>query len=87
MSAVDKTIADLLAMFAVWFIYEDAKETGYMEAGYNAWTWRTTKFPGTTPICHYCAALNGTVWKIDDPNAPRHPAHLHCRCDKEPTMI
>ncbi len=45
--------------------------------------WQATNDARTCPIC---AALDGSVYTLDDPNAPTIPRHPRCRCALLPVL-
>lgn len=51
--------------------------------GFEKYRWDATLDPRT---CLPCAELDGTEWRWDDPQAPRHPLHWNCRCRYVPIV-
>lgn len=53
----------------------EARHDQFTRLGVDHLQWDATNDART---CQYCAARHGVVWKLT--NAPRPPAHPHCRC-------
>jgi SPP1 gp7 family putative phage head morphogenesis protein len=56
---------------------------GMKDAGVEHYVWVAVLDDRTTDICR---GLNGQVFRVDDPQAPRPPAHWNCRSHIEPVV-
>jgi len=56
---------------------------GMKDAGVEHYVWVAVLDDRTTDICR---GLNGQVFRVDDPQAPKPPAHWNCRSHIEPVV-
>jgi SPP1 gp7 family putative phage head morphogenesis protein len=61
--------------------YDAGAELQMRDAGIQYVQW-TASLETTGRVCPYCASRHGTIYDIN--NAPRVPAHPHCRCLRLP---
>lgn len=77
--------ADMLVRTEVAHIQDASAEKRYKDSGLEQWMFLGRENHEKDLGCN-CKKLDGTIWRFDDPNAPKLPQHPNCRCRRKPIM-
>ena len=80
---VSRARANTLIRTEVAHIQDASAEKRYKDSGLEEWMFLGRE---EHDIGCQCKKLDGTIWRFDDPNAPKLPQHPNCRCRRKPIM-